>query len=135
MKKGVWLTAGTPIGTLGDDHRREAIVYLSERQISLTKIGQRVSLLVGDAPRESIRGLIIAIDSAPCDEIPPPLLRSGLVSPKIAGKRHSLYYRVRVQLDSSGSGLVVRRIGRAKVNVPAQSLAGLLYRLLSETFG
>lgn len=127
---GSWLAKGTSIGMLGDDHRREAVLYLSDRQVPEIQLGQNVSLMISDAAKGSVCGRIVTIDTSPCKQFPPSLLETGLLSMS----RESIY-RVRVQLDASGDDLIVHRIGRAKINATSESIIRRIYRLLSETFG
>ena len=131
---GAWLTAGTTVGVLGSPDRREAILYLSERQISLARRGQEAGLLLGDAPRGSIVGKIIAIDAAPCETMPRSLLQSGWIIRTASGEAADIHYRVRVELDASGHHQLIRRIGRAKIKVASRSLMGHLYQWLMATW-
>ena len=127
---GAWIAAGTPIGMIGDEHRREAILYLRDREVSRIQLGQQVSLMVSDAAKGSVRGRVILIDTSPCQQFPLSLLETGLLPMPSEN-----IYRVAVQLDPSGNDLMVHRIGRAKIHAKHESIAMRIYRLLSETFG
>ncbi|KAA1259644.1 putative peptide zinc metalloprotease protein YydH [Rubripirellula obstinata] len=128
-KVGAWINAGTPIGMIGDEHRREAILYLPDREVSRIELGQSVSLMIGDAAKGSVVGTVISIDASPCQHFPESLLVSGLSATS------ENVYRVRVRLESSGDDLVVHRVGRAKIQASPESITQRLFRLISQTFG
>jgi putative peptide zinc metalloprotease protein len=127
---GIWLSEGTSLGLVGDDHRRDAVLYLSDKQVAKIQVGQAVFLMIRDAAKESVGGKVVAIDSSPCDQFPASLIETGLLM-----MPSEAVYRVRVQLDASGNDLTVHRVGRAKIETESESIAHHIYRLLSETFG
>jgi putative peptide zinc metalloprotease protein len=126
---GQWITAGHRIAIVGDPHRRDAILYLRDQQLSKVSEGMNVTFLIPSVAKNATTGTVVSIGSKPCRQFPSPLVEKQWLNPS-----ESNVYPVHVRLDSSGDNQVVFQIGKAKIETSSESILARIYRMLFETF-
>lgn len=126
---GQWIPAGQRIAIVGDPHRRDAILYVRDQQLSNVSVGMNVTFLFPSAAKSTNSGTVVSIGSKPCRQFP-----AQLIEKQWLNQSESNVYPVHVRLDSSGDDQVVFQIGKAKIETSSQCVLNRIYRLVCETF-
>ncbi|TWU56226.1 hypothetical protein [Rubripirellula reticaptiva] len=132
--RGAQLDEGTQVCVIGDAVRRDAIVYLSQNDVELVRIGQQAILRVADRPRGSVTGHITEIATSPANEIPASLIQSGRIQQSSVDSQPQPYYQARIRIDHQPITLPVRMIAAAQIKVDSASFWTRLNRWASDAF-
>lgn len=132
--RGARLVEGTQVCVIGDAVERDAIVYLSQSDVELVRIGQSAVLRVADRPRGSVTGHVTEIATSPANEIPNSLIKSGRIQPSSVDSQRQPYYQARIRIDHQPIVLPVRMIAVAEINVDSASLWARLSRWANDAF-
>ncbi len=132
--QGAWLESGTEICIVGDPSKREAMVLVREQDVALVKRGQDVTLLVDSWPGGSITGKVSAVADSPVERVGEPIASfEAKNTATVNVSKPSPRYLVRVELGSSGDGLPVRLVARARIQVASMSIFNRAARFLGES--
>lgn len=145
INHGAWFEPGTLICIVGDPLRREAILMVEQKSVSLIKLGQRAELLASGGIGETWSGEVIEIGVAPVIDCPVELTASGLIPIAVSSNvgfakmpRDTLY-QVRVRLSNPTDAvdalrtLPIRTTGYARIAVDAESLWSRAGQLLFQS--
>jgi putative peptide zinc metalloprotease protein len=124
---GRWVTAGTPLATVGDTRQMTVAFPVSERLLTDLSVGAPVAVQLRERPFRILRGSIIAIaaasQAAPSDA--PSVLRPSEIPGRIVAV---------ARFENSDGSLKPGLEGLAKIAGPRSSLLGEGFRILSRWF-
>jgi putative peptide zinc metalloprotease protein len=125
FNRGIAVKPGEAICTIGSKTRREAILYVEQKQASLVRPGQSVELVINGNAGHRIQGKVIEVSSSP--------LQVTREQPIANAESDEGLYQVRTLLEDSRSPVPVRMTGKARVSVEPVSLASRLIRLFMQS--
>ena len=127
--EGIGVQAGTAICLIGNATRREAILYVDQKEASLVRRDQRVTILIpqGSSQQQQV-GKVIEISSMPVSQQQPE--QTGKPP---GSETEESRYQVRVSLEESAMPLPVNMTGQARVHITPLSLTSRLIRLFSQS--
>ena len=136
--RGCFLRTGAALCSIGDETCRAAVLMVSQDDINLVRVGQRVRLLWNEFSGDIQQGEIVELSGFDLDtlsreaairlNLPARGTLSGTARP--VGK----WYQARVKLDEARISLLHGAAGTAKIQVDPQSLFHRLTRWLRQTF-
>lgn len=134
-RRGGYLPLGTQVCLVGDPQRLEARLLLSQGDVDLVVVGQRVKLRLDQLPGQALWGRVAEIARGDARRVPRVLLERGTASSggDLRPSAAPAVYEARVTLDSPPGGLAARSYGWAKISVAPQTLSARLGRWLAES--
>lgn len=136
--RGAFVDTGTHLCNLGDTGAMEAIVVIERESIELVRVGQPARIRLDGGPSATLEGAVVAVSEMDDDDAPKELLAAGeLPVERSADGQTRLAktsYQAVVRLDASDVKTWPGLVGRARIQVDAQSLWGRLWRFATQTF-
>ena len=136
--QGCYVQAGTTVCLVGPAHSRGAILLVSQDDINLVRVGQRVKTTWRELSGEVLSGQVTEIaaldlgllprDAVQRLQLPARATTDGTIVPV------GTWYQVRVALDASDRPLVRGSAGQARIVVDPQSLGTSFLRWFTRTF-
>lgn len=138
QNRGCYLRMGSPLCSIGDKSSRTAVLMVSQDDINLVRLGQRVRLLWNEMSGEIQEGEIIELAGFDLDT----LSREAAVRLNLPARGTTagsarpvgIWYQARVKLDESSIPVLHGAAGTAKILVEPQSLFRRLMRWFDQTF-
>lgn len=139
---GAWLEVGTLVGTIGHEHKREAILMVAQSQIEWVRQGQRVELLRGDVEPGMREGIVRDVTFVGAmEESFTVASTENNGNSAVSRDASARTYRVLVEMIGDQNdrlagrkALPVRGVGMAKITVEPMSMHQRLRQLLSQMF-
>ena len=135
---GRYLAAGTPLCTVGDAQRREAVLVVDERDIEFVRTGARVRCQFDATGTRLWQGRVIESTAMRDAEVPPEVAAAGHLALEAAadGSRRPAagYFLVRVAIEDAAGQIPIGAVGQGRIDADGQSLAARGVRFLSKTF-
>ncbi|MFM8221023.1 MAG: HlyD family efflux transporter periplasmic adaptor subunit, partial [Planctomycetaceae bacterium] len=134
------LETGTLFCEVGAEGEFEVKLLIDQSRVEFVAPGQKVDLLLDQAPGQPLAGEIVELSQAELEDLPPPLARHADLATEIdeRGQPRPLesLYQARVRLlDTGGLRLLPRQTGRGRIHAGGRSLFSRATRLFAETFG
>ena len=137
---GCYLEVGIPVCTIGDPHKKEAVLIIDQSEIEFVRIRDKVRIKLDAYAEETYEGRIEEIARRELDDSPRQL--SQLAGGELATKAEesgrirplSASYQARVYLDDPDRAFRPGFIGRAKIECRSRTLAQIVWRYLTDTF-
>jgi len=124
---GRWVTAGTPLATVGDTRQMTVAFPVSERLLTDLAVGAPVAVQLREHPFRILRGSIVSIAAA--SRAAPSDAPSALRPSEIPGRIVAV-----ARFENSDGSLKPGLEGLAKIAGPRSSLLGEGFRILSRWF-
>jgi putative peptide zinc metalloprotease protein len=135
--RGAFLTTGTPLCSVGDPRRLEAVAVVDQADMQLIRVGQPARLQLDSLPGRILAGKVAELSELDIDTAPRELLASGLLPAREGpdGSRQLIRtcYLVRIEIPEGGPPLLLGTVGRTKIRVTPQSLVSRLHRFVRQT--
>ena len=137
---GAYLADGLLLCQIGGQRALEAVVAIDQSDIELVRQGQRIEIQLEQLPGETFQSQIQEVSYLDLKYTPPSLSSKagGDLATRTddAGRERPLNttYQASAPLDDQRGVVYLRTRGHAKIHVGAQTIAGRLWRYLSQTF-
>ncbi|MBA4019279.1 MAG: hypothetical protein C0483_19105 [Pirellula sp.] len=135
---GRYLAAGTPLCTVGDAQKREAVLVVDERDVEFVQTDADVRCQFDATGTRIWHGRVIESTAMRDTNIPPEVAAAGHLALEAApgGSRRPTaeYFLVRVAIEDDAGLIPIGAVGQARIDAGGQSLAARGMRFLSETF-
>lgn len=135
---GRYLPAGTPLCTVGDGRRREAVLVVDQRDIEFVRTGASVRCQFDATGTRLWHGRVTESTAMLDADAPPEVAAAGQLAleatPDGARRPAAGHFLVRVAIEDDASHLPVGAIGQGRIDAGGQSLLARGLRFLSETF-
>jgi len=132
---GAYLSAGTPIGQVGDPTQMEAVISIDQSVIEFVENGQEVEIQLDQQPGQTYRSRIASISS---ERRRTPYENSGngtsSVRPTAADSAAGATYQASAPFAVPEADLVVGGSGTAKIHAGYRTLASRLWWAVRRTF-
>jgi putative peptide zinc metalloprotease protein len=138
VNRGSYLRAGTPLCFIGDEYSRSAVLTISQDDINLVRVGQRVQVLWKELSGEIQQGRIVELAGFDAGrlthEVAVRLNVPARVSADGSLRPVGNWYQARVKLDETTAPLLHNATGSAKIHVQPRTLYQRAVRWLKRTF-
>ena len=134
------LETGTLFCEVGAEGEFEVKLLINQSRVEFVAPGQKVDLLLDQAPWQPLAGEIVELSQAELADLPPPLARHADLATEIdeRGQPRPLetLYQARVRLlNTGGLRLLPRQTGRGRIHAGGRSVFSRATRFFAETFG
>ena len=138
QNRGSFLGEGTTVCLVGNPYSRAALLVISQDDINLVRVGQRVRFRWNELSGEIVEGEIVELAALDFHELGrEALIRMNLPLRSTANRSVrpvGTWYQARVKLDESDAPLLRSSSGTARILVDPQSLVSRLVRWMKQTF-
>ena len=128
---------GMQMCTIGHPEKRQAIVMVTQQDVSELRVGQHVDVAMPALRYGSYSGTVVEILAAPIDQLDPLFAAAGLVEtdPMDNRRPREVRYQVIVDIETNGRPLNVMSIAMTHIRVESRSLLWRMSRAISNAFG
>jgi putative peptide zinc metalloprotease protein len=135
---GSFLREGTVVCLVGQPECQTAVVMVSQDDVNLVRVGQRVRFAWNELKEEIPQGEIVELSGLDLDKLPR-WASSRLNLPVRYTANRGLrpigtWYQARVRLTEGNSSLLRNSTGQARILVEPQSLFSRMARWIKQTF-
>lgn len=136
--RGAVLDSGTLFCMVGQPNQMELLVVISQAEIGLVQLQQRVDFQAAQLAGRTLTGRIEELSQIEADVLPPELVAAGvlpvLTEPEGRRRLADVFYQARVTLEPHDAPLLPGAVGRARIHAEWLSLGQRLVRDLRGTF-
>ncbi|MEX2142799.1 MAG: hypothetical protein WD894_26320 [Pirellulales bacterium] len=136
--QGCHLKSGDEVCILGEPRAMDALAFVAQGQEDLVHSGQEVRLLIDSFPNQRVFGTVEVPPTTRAHEAPEELIARGELPVQRdqydKPRPRQPIFAARIELTALELPLLIAGTGRAKIAVAPKSIAGRLWRSLSQTF-
>ena len=136
--RGRFLVAGTPLCTVGDAARREAVLVVDQRDIELVRPDAAARCRFDATGTRVWRGRVVESTVMRAADAPPELVAAGQLALESSadGSRRPVdrYFLVRVVIEEDAQALPIGAVGEVRIDAAGRSLLARGWRVFTETF-